>query len=82
MRSSGWAVRSRIGILGRLMVVAAATGIPVPAGAQDLAGDVRRAISQLKAGETKVGVCIIDVPSGRVLADVRADEQFTPDSNM
>lgn len=82
MRTSGWVVRTRIGLLGPALAIGVATWIPVQARAQDLAGDVRRAISQLKVGDTKLGVCIIDIPSGQVLADFHADDQFIPASNM
>jgi serine-type D-Ala-D-Ala carboxypeptidase/endopeptidase (penicillin-binding protein 4) len=65
-----------------LLAAGAVLLLAIPALASDLAGDVRKAVSSTKLGQTKVGVSIIDVASGTSLVSVRAEEQFIPASNM
>jgi len=50
--------------------------------AQIFNDDVQRLMSKGKLGKGKVGISIIDVSSGDVLANIRAGEAFTPASNM
>lgn len=72
----------RLGVLGCLALALGAGSMPHMACAQDLGSEVRRAIAACKAGDVRLGVCVVDVPTGEVLAEFHADEQFMPASNM
>jgi D-alanyl-D-alanine carboxypeptidase/D-alanyl-D-alanine-endopeptidase (penicillin-binding protein 4) len=69
-------------MLGTLVAVAGLA--PNVARAQDvLTDDARRLVSAVKLPkDARVGISIRDVETGRVLADVKAGEGFTPASNM
>src|SRR5690348_9356980 len=56
-----------------------ATGL---ARAQDLQRTVENLANAAKIGEARVGVQIVDLSSGEVLAGLRAGEGFIPASNM
>jgi D-alanyl-D-alanine carboxypeptidase/D-alanyl-D-alanine-endopeptidase (penicillin-binding protein 4) len=73
--------RGRIG-LSVLAALAATMAFAPLCAAQMFNDDVQRLMSKGKLGKGRVGVSIIDVASGDVLANVRAGEAFTPASNM
>ncbi len=54
----------------------------LPGLAQELNGRIQNLIAGAKIGQADVGVSIIDLETGRTLADIRADEPFIPASNQ
>lgn len=73
-------VRSLAALTLAALAVAAA---PLAAGAQELNEEVRALMGKGKLGtKSKIGVSIVDVDRGTVLASIRASDQFTPASNM
>jgi D-alanyl-D-alanine carboxypeptidase/D-alanyl-D-alanine-endopeptidase (penicillin-binding protein 4) len=73
--------RGRIGLSVLAALAATVAFAPLCAG-QMFNDDVQRLMSKGKLGKGRVGVSIIDVASGDVLANVRAGEAFIPASNM
>jgi len=67
-------------LLPALTLLAATSAAFAQAG--ELTDDVRRLLVSHKWADAKVGVSIVDVKSGLQLANVKADEAFTPASNM
>jgi D-alanyl-D-alanine carboxypeptidase/D-alanyl-D-alanine-endopeptidase (penicillin-binding protein 4) len=67
---------------GLALALACAVLCAGQAQAQSLQGELRSLIASKKLGAARVGVCIIDARTNEVLASVRADEGFTPASNM
>ncbi|MCC6661631.1 MAG: D-alanyl-D-alanine carboxypeptidase/D-alanyl-D-alanine-endopeptidase [Phycisphaerales bacterium] len=59
-----------------------ALSLPLPAAAQDLQRSVENLAGSAKIGDARVGVQIIDLSTGGVLAALRATEGFIPASNM
>lgn len=55
---------------------------PAACRAQDLNRAVNDAIDHAKLSGAKIGVCLIDLETGRELASVRASDYFIPASNM
>ncbi len=56
---------------------------PALANAQELNDDIRAIMGRGKLGsKSKIGVSILDVDRGTVLASIRSSEQFSPASNM
>lgn len=75
----GTGVRRRWRALAAMAVLACAG---LPALAQELNQEVQKLISDAKLGKARVGVSIVDLDRGGVLAAVRASEAFVPASNM
>lgn len=66
-----------------LLAGALATVAPLVATAQELNDEVRAIMGRGKLGaKSKIGVSIVDVDRGTVLASVRASDRFAPASNM
>ncbi len=72
-------IRRRLSLVLTLCAVGLCS---LPAGAQTLQGEVERLIHGVKLGSSRVGVSIIDVQSGEVLAARNAEQDFSPASNM
>lgn len=53
-----------------------------PCGAQPLQGEIDRLVGSAKTGKARIGVCLIDVRTGELLAGHRETEAFTPASNQ
>jgi len=64
------------------LAIVAGLGFGPMCSAQIFNDEVQRLMSKGKLGKARVGVSIIDVASGDVLASVRASDPFTPASNM
>lgn len=70
-------------ILGLLAGVVTGLAFAGVAGAQELNAEVRALLGRSKFGsKSKIGVSILDVDRGTVLASVHASDQFIPASNM
>ena len=54
----------------------------LPVSAQELNSRIESALANFKLASAKVGVCVLDLETGRTLADLRADEPLIPASNM
>lgn len=73
---------ARTAILGLLLIVHAITGAG-RAAAQPLNEEIQRIIARTRLGaDAKVGVSVLDTQTRAVVAALRANEPFTPASNM
>lgn len=62
--------------------VGAATALPAAAQPSELNGRIETLLSNAKLAGARVGVSVLDLDGGRTLAEIHADEPFTPASNM
>jgi D-alanyl-D-alanine carboxypeptidase/D-alanyl-D-alanine-endopeptidase (penicillin-binding protein 4) len=65
-----------------VLSIALASGLLLPAWAQPLQGEIDRLCGSAKTGKAKIGLSIIDVKTGELLAARRDDEAFIPASNQ
>lgn len=70
--------RGREGVLAGFAALALSAGCL----AQDLTRQVENIVSRAKLGSSSVGVCVIDLSSGKEIASYRKDERMIPASNM
>jgi D-alanyl-D-alanine carboxypeptidase/D-alanyl-D-alanine-endopeptidase (penicillin-binding protein 4) len=64
------------------LIVAVMLGLAGAALGQELNARIEAAAANYKLGGARVGVSVVDLDSGRTLADLHAAEGFTPASNM
>lgn len=62
--------------------IALAAGLSLLAWAQPLQGEIDRLCGSAKTGKAKIGLSIIDVKTGELLAARRQDDAFAPASNQ
>ena len=72
-------LRSRVVSVVSIALVA---GLSLPAWSQPLQGEIDRLCGSAKTGKAKIGLSVIDVKTGELLAARRQDEAFTPASNQ
>ncbi|MGE3107290.1 MAG: D-alanyl-D-alanine carboxypeptidase/D-alanyl-D-alanine-endopeptidase [Phycisphaerales bacterium] len=82
VRFSGPDMGARLGRAMMGVIVPLVLAITSACSAQDLNRQVNDAIDHAKLSGAKIGVCLIDLETGRELAGVRATDYFIPASNM
>ncbi|MGH7243040.1 MAG: D-alanyl-D-alanine carboxypeptidase/D-alanyl-D-alanine endopeptidase [Phycisphaerales bacterium] len=70
------------GVLPAALAFCAMAACSLHAIAQPLQAEVDRLIHSAKLGKSRIGVSVVDVKTGEVLASRNADEDFCPASNM
>ncbi|MBS0192310.1 MAG: D-alanyl-D-alanine carboxypeptidase/D-alanyl-D-alanine-endopeptidase [Phycisphaerales bacterium] len=70
------------GLFSQMLSFAAAGTIGLCAIAQPLQSEVDRLLHGAKLGKSRVGISILDVKSGEILAAKNAEDEFAPASNM
>lgn len=73
---------SSLRLFPQLLVFCAAGIASISAIAQPLQTEVDRLIHGAKLGKARVGISLLDVKTGEVLASRNGDEEFSPASNM
>ncbi|MBL8763847.1 MAG: D-alanyl-D-alanine carboxypeptidase/D-alanyl-D-alanine-endopeptidase [Phycisphaerae bacterium] len=72
-----------IGTMAAWLLAACAVSSPVvEVRGQPLDREVESLVAQSKLGPVRVGICVVDTASGRVLAEHNARDSFMPASNM
>lgn len=76
------ATRNRGGAARRFAAAVAVLCASAAAMAQELNGRIENLITSAKIGSATVGVCVVDLQTGRTLADIDSDAGYIPASNM